>query len=100
MTDAQALAAARRTGQPVEVLARRGESREVFAMPGAAGQFMAREHLEPVRTIRDGTWMDIDTRLSRTGESISPKATITDMRFSAGGTAPMVSLTGPARPCL
>ncbi|MWK35661.1 hypothetical protein GEV43_17500 [Actinomadura sp. J1-007] len=93
VTDAQALAAARRTGQPVEVLARRGESREVFAMPGAAGQFMAREHLEPVRTIRDGTWMDIDTRLSRTGESISPKATITDMRFSAGGTAPMVSLT-------
>ncbi|MFI0449614.1 LamG-like jellyroll fold domain-containing protein [Actinomadura sp. 6N118] len=91
LTETDALATARKSGTQVEVLSRRGETREVFALPD--GRFMAREHLEPVRTLKDGEWVKIDTDLAKTPTGVKPKASTVDVRFSAGGSGPMASMT-------
>ena len=61
----------------------RSERREVFA--GPEGTFTAREYTEPVRTVRDGAWVDIDeTLVKRADGNWSPKAATVDLEFSAG----------------
>jgi hypothetical protein len=83
VTEAEAAKAARETGSPVEVLGLRGETREVYAEP--AGGFVAVEHLRPVRTLKDGRWVDIDTTLRKEPDgSIRPAATTVDLRLHEG----------------
>ena len=82
-TEQQALAAAKKSGDQVEVVGLRSERREVFA--GPEGTFTAREYTEPVRTVRDGASVDVDeTLVKRADGNWSPKAATVDLEFSAG----------------
>ncbi|MFC8422087.1 LamG-like jellyroll fold domain-containing protein [Streptomyces sp. NPDC057236] len=97
MSESDALAEAERTGEPVEVSAQRGESREVFAMP--EGRLEAREYLRPVWARGQDGWKRVDTDLVTTDEgTVAPKAATVDVRFSGGGTAaPLVRMRRAGR---
>ncbi|MER7371366.1 LamG domain-containing protein [Streptomyces lanatus] len=82
-TEQQALALAKKSGKETEVVGMRTERREIFAEPD--GTFTAREYTEPVRTVRDGTWVDIDeTLVKRSDGTWGPKAATVDLSLSAG----------------
>ncbi len=90
-TERRAVAAARESGDPVEITSRRGETRTVRALPN--GRIEVEQHIQPIRTRQDGKWVDIDTSLHRSGGAIVPAATTVGLRFSAGGDGPMVRMT-------
>ncbi|MEU6745341.1 LamG-like jellyroll fold domain-containing protein [Spirillospora sp. NPDC046719] len=94
-TEEQAFKAAQTSGEPVEVLAERGESRTVRALPN--GRMEIEQHIQPIRTRKDGTWADIDTTLRRSDEAIVPAATAVGLTFSGGGSGPMVQMTRAGR---
>ncbi|NKZ07307.1 LamG domain-containing protein [Actinomadura latina] len=94
-TEAQAVRAARDSGAPVEVLAGRGESRTVRALPN--GRLEVEQHIRPIRARQDGGWADIDTGLRRSGADVVPGATTVGLRFSGGGDGPMVQMTRGGR---
>ncbi|MBT2482039.1 LamG domain-containing protein [Streptomyces sp. ISL-94] len=82
-TEAEAQAAARKSGKQVEVLGMRTEQREIFAAPD--GTYTAREYTEPVHAVQNGKWVDIDKNLvKRADGSVSPKATTVALTFSGG----------------
>ncbi|MEW2351377.1 LamG-like jellyroll fold domain-containing protein [Streptomyces sp. NPDC006684] len=91
----QALAEAKASGKPVEVVSLRAESRDVFATP--EGHLEAREYLRPVRTRKDGKWVDVDTDLAVSSAGVRPKAAVTDVTFSAGGDQPLVRMERAGR---
>jgi hypothetical protein len=95
--EATALAKAKKSGEPVEVLALRGETTEVFATPD--GDFEAREYLRPTWTREDGAWQRVDTELAPAqGGMVAPKATTVDLRFSGGGSEdPLVRMERAGR---
>ncbi|MEV0752072.1 LamG-like jellyroll fold domain-containing protein [Streptosporangium sp. NPDC050280] len=95
-TDEQAGRIARETGRSTEILAKRGESREVFANPD--GSFTAVEHLRPVRVRQDSSWVAPDVTLIRRPDgSIGPKASTVDLTLSGGGDEPMVRMARAGR---
>jgi hypothetical protein len=94
-SERQAVAAAGRSGEPVEITSRRGETRTVRALPN--GRIEIEQHLQPIRTRKGGEWIDIDTALRRSGGAIVPAATTVGLRFSAGGDGPMAQLTRAGR---
>ncbi|MFF4238976.1 LamG domain-containing protein [Actinomadura geliboluensis] len=94
-SEREAVAAAARSGRPVEVLSQRGESRTVRALPN--GRIEVEQRLQPVRTRKAGKWVDIDTRLRRSGTGVVPAATTVGLVFSAGGDGPMVQMTRAGR---
>src|SRR5262245_23222350 len=76
-TEDQALARAAQTGERVEIPELRGESREVYAEP--SGDLSAVQHLQPVRTRRNGAWASIDSTLQRRQDgSVAPAAVSVD----------------------
>lgn len=88
--------AARSNQEPVEVAGLRGERREVFANPD--GSFTAYEHSQPVRTLRNGTWVAVDDTLVRRKDgSWSPKAATVELEFSAGGDGPFARMRRAGR---
>ncbi len=93
----EALAEAARTGEPVEVLSLRGESRDVVATP--EGNLRAREYLRPVRARVEGRWREVDTSLAVAGDgTVSPVAATVDLAFSGGGAdAPLVRMARAGR---
>ncbi|MGW5098782.1 LamG-like jellyroll fold domain-containing protein [Streptomyces nodosus] len=97
VSEADALAEAKRTGKPVEVSAQRGESREVFATP--EGNLEAREYLRPIWARGQGGWKRVDTELVTTGGgAVAPRAVTVDMAFSGGGgSAPLVRMRRAGR---
>ncbi|MEU3348969.1 LamG-like jellyroll fold domain-containing protein [Streptomyces sp. NPDC006700] len=97
MPESDALAEARRTGKPVEVSARRGKSREVFATP--EGHLEAREYLRPVWARGRGGWKRVDTGLVGTvGGMVAPRVATVDVEFSGGGgSAPLVRMRRAGR---
>ncbi|MEV1027101.1 LamG-like jellyroll fold domain-containing protein [Streptomyces sp. NPDC050264] len=83
-TEAEALRAAKKSGEPVEVLAQRGESREVYATPD--GNLEAREYLRPVWARSGKSWKHVDTTLTRREDgTVEPAATAVKLAFSGGG---------------
>ncbi|WP_406380268.1 hypothetical protein [Streptomyces sp. NBC_01618] len=96
-TENQALAAARKSGTNVEVLGLRTERREIFAEPD--GTFTSREYTNPIRTVRNGTWVDIDETLVKHADgSWGPKASTVELTFSAGQTdKPFVTMRHAGR---
>ncbi|WP_166029227.1 LamG-like jellyroll fold domain-containing protein [Streptomyces chilikensis] len=75
-----------RTGKSVEVLALRDERATTVANPD--GTFTHTQYVQPVRVRKDGKWTGIDTDLVRQEDgSWGPKAALTAMSFSDGGTA-------------
>jgi hypothetical protein len=86
-----ALGTARRTGQPVEILAERTETARVFVNP--SGTRTLEQYVLPVRAHRDGGWVPIDTSLVRAADgSIAPGASAVGLRLSGGGSGPLVSV--------
>ncbi|AZM61976.1 laminin G [Streptomyces sp. WAC 01420] len=97
VTEQQALAEAQKSGRKVEVVGLRSERREVFAEPD--GSFTAREYTEPVRTVQNGEWVDVDeTLVERADGTWGPKAATVDVSFSAGQTdKPFVTMRRSGR---
>lgn len=96
LTEVEALAEAKRTGDQVEILGQRSESREVFATP--EGDLEAREYLRPVWTRGQSGWQRIDTALVATAQgTVAPKAAAVDVEFSGGGTEPLVRMKRAGR---
>ena len=89
--ESAALAAAERTGVPVEVAGSQTETSRAFATP--TGQLTLESYAVPhwVST-SGGSWRQIDKRLRLDNGVLAPVATLVDARFSPGGSAPMVSL--------
>jgi hypothetical protein len=87
-----AVAAALRCGTRVELLDSRTEKEQVFAEP--SGALTLEATAVPVRVHRtDGSWVPVDTTLARAADgSIAPAATSAAVRFSGGGTQPLVTL--------
>ncbi|MFJ8396734.1 LamG-like jellyroll fold domain-containing protein [Streptomyces sp. NPDC094144] len=96
-TDLEALAKAKKTGEPVEVLSQRRESSEVFATP--QGDLEAREYLRPVWTRTGGQWKHVDTDLEAASNgTVAPKAATVGLEFSGGGgKAPLVRMERAGR---
>ncbi|MFG3715046.1 LamG-like jellyroll fold domain-containing protein [Micromonospora sp. NPDC047730] len=95
VTEAEASAAAQRSGQRVEVLSGRSETSEVYALP--SGRFELVQHLRPVRARQQGRWTPVDTTLVRTGDVLSPVSSTVGLRLSAGGAGPLVRMTRAGR---
>ncbi|RKT74435.1 hypothetical protein DFJ66_7792 [Saccharothrix variisporea] len=90
-----AMAAARAQRVPVEDLSARTEVSRVFANP--TGTWTMESSATPRWVRRDGTWVDVDTTLVRRGDgSPAPRASAADVRFSAGGDGPLVTLNHAA----
>ncbi|MFF4195698.1 LamG-like jellyroll fold domain-containing protein [Nonomuraea sp. NPDC001831] len=90
-TEAEALAAAEATGQLVEVLAERGETREVYATP--EGTMYVNDRLAPIRKKQGDTWVPLYNGLRFQDGTVRPYSSLVDLRLSAGGTGPMATLT-------
>src|SRR5439155_16072714 len=77
--------------KPVEVASVRGESARTFANPD--GSKTLEMSAVPQRVHRsDGSWTPVDTALQvQPGAGVVPKASVADVRFSAGGTGPLVT---------
>ncbi|GAB3213533.1 LamG domain-containing protein [Marinactinospora endophytica] len=87
-----ALEEAAEKGERVEIEALRAERRDVYANPD--GTFTAVEHIQPVRSFREGAWVDADATLVKHEDgSISPVAATLGMKISNGGVEPLVELT-------
>ncbi|MEO3885197.1 LamG-like jellyroll fold domain-containing protein [Nonomuraea sp. B5E05] len=97
LLEAEATAMARRSGEEVEVLSRRGESREVFANPD--GSFTAVEHLRPVRVRQGDGWVRPDlTMVRRPDGSVGPRASAVGLTVSGGGQdAPLARVSHAGR---
>ncbi|NMO51682.1 hypothetical protein HH310_10825 [Actinoplanes sp. TBRC 11911] len=75
----------------VEVLSARTEYTQVFAEP--TGHFTVESAVVPQRVHRaDGSWADVDLSLVEGSGDIRPRASVADVRFSDGGSGPMVTL--------
>jgi hypothetical protein len=88
-----AFAAARRQDEQVMVASLTTPTRKVSAKPD--GSFVAELTTQPVRALRDGTWVPIDATLAtRPDSTVAPRATTTDVVFSGGGAGKPVARFG------
>ncbi|WP_327010639.1 LamG domain-containing protein [Dactylosporangium sp. NBC_01737] len=87
-----ALRQAAESGSNVEVSNSRSETARVLATP--RGTLVRESYAVPHWTKKDGDWRQIDLKLRKDGNSIAPAASVADVRFSAGGTEPLVTLNG------
>ncbi|MFF5280518.1 VCBS repeat-containing protein [Streptomyces sp. NPDC013171] len=87
---------AKDTGKPVEVLARRTETSQLFANP--SGTYTEEQYALPRWTRQDHKLVPIDTTLAATADGrLAPRATTAGLSFSAGGTGPAVSIVRDGR---
>ncbi|MDG4784596.1 hypothetical protein O7626_01370 [Micromonospora sp. WMMD1102] len=96
-SEGQAVAAAQVCDGPVVVGSSRSEFGRVVAQPGGGLTFES--GVVPLWARRaDGTWADVDLRLSRGGDGrLRPAVSVADVVFSSGGSGPLVSLTREGR---
>ncbi|MCX5124634.1 VCBS repeat-containing protein [Streptomyces sp. NBC_00347] len=94
--EARALAAAAADGKPVELLSKRTEKLQTFANPD--GSFTQDSYAVAQFVRQEGKLVPFDTRLQTNGDgSLSPRATEVKVRFSGGGTGPLVSVERDGR---
>jgi hypothetical protein len=68
----------------------------VYAEP--SGGYSLEQNVVPVRVHRDSGWVPVDTTLTRRPDgTVQPAAVPDDLRFSGGGTGPLVRLSQPDR---
>jgi len=82
LSEADAAASAARTGKRVEATALRTAYSTTWADPD--GSLHRRIHASPIRAKVGGTWKSIDTTLARVEDGWAPRATNTQVVFSAG----------------
>ncbi len=88
---ALATAEAQRTGVPVEITSARTEATSLWANP--TGTFTLQAASQPVRSMEEGQWRDIDTTLiTRADGTITPTAVPGDLVLSPGGDGPFATL--------
>ncbi|MFD3719616.1 hypothetical protein ACFWU6_13550, partial [Streptomyces sp. NPDC058674] len=93
---AKATAEAKRTGKRVEITSQRTENEEIWANPD--GTFSSEQSLAPTRVYRGGKLIPLDTGLQKQKDGrIAPKATRTELTFSGGGNAPLVTMRKDGR---
>ncbi|WP_405678830.1 FG-GAP-like repeat-containing protein [Streptomyces sp. NBC_00868] len=93
---AKATAEAKRTGKRVEITSQRSENEEVWANPD--GSFNSEQSLVPTRVYRNGKLVPVDTGLQKLKDGrIAPKATRSELTFSGGGNAPLVTMRKDGR---
>lgn len=86
-----AVAEARASGTTVAVPSLTTETTDVSAEPD--GRLVATVNTQPVRTRRGGAWAPIDTTLAAAPDgSVAAKAVLSDVRFSGGGSQPLVRM--------
>jgi len=86
-----AMMAAQRQGSRVEVLSERTETTQVFANPD--GSYTSEIAAGPVRLLRGGQWVDVDSTLQSGNGVVSTVATPTDLTFSSGGSTAIATAT-------
>ncbi|MFJ8852809.1 LamG-like jellyroll fold domain-containing protein [Streptomyces sp. NPDC102437] len=92
----EAQQAASKSGDPVEVLSLRDERSTTVANPD--GTFTTTTAVQPVRTRKDGRWVDIDTTLVRQADgSYAPKAAVSAVSFSGGGATTFATIEKDGR---
>jgi hypothetical protein len=75
----------------VEVMEKRTEMARTFANPD--GTFTLEQSNIPVRTRRDGQWIDLDATLAEGLDGrVRPKAAAMEMSFSGGGDGALISM--------
>ncbi|MFE9571045.1 FG-GAP-like repeat-containing protein [Streptomyces sp. NPDC006692] len=85
-----ALQQAKLSGQPYELTSARTEATDTWAQPD--GSFTVRQYGQAVRVWRDGAWVATDPTLVFAPDgSVVPRASTVAVRFSGGGTGPMLS---------
>ncbi|MFJ8582614.1 FG-GAP-like repeat-containing protein [Micromonospora sp. NPDC093277] len=90
-TEAEAMAAARQSGERIEVDGLTTETQQVFANPG--GTFTLEQRVRPVRVKRNGRWTAVDTTLDfDTAGRVAPRNTKVGLSFSGGGDSVLVRL--------
>ncbi|ROS21501.1 hypothetical protein EDF22_3758 [Rathayibacter sp. PhB127] len=83
-TDADAASLARTFDHDVVVSSRTTATEITTALPDGTMQYVA--STEPQRVERNGSWIDVDTTMSRTADgSIEPAVATVPVRFSGGG---------------
>ena len=85
-----ALSEAARTGQPVELKSETTETAISYAQPD--GTVQVQTTAGPVRTKRNGEWVEVDTTLQFTEAGVTPVAVTGEIVFSDGGSDPMALL--------
>lgn len=81
---ADAVARAKETGTPIEVMAATTPTDRLLALPDGTMQFES--STVPVRTERaEGEWVPVNTELVRRDDWWEPAASATPVRFTAGG---------------
>ena len=89
--EAIAFAEAVDTGVPVEIVAERTESETVFANP--SGTVTREISSAPIRVKQGADWAPVDLTLVKTADGVVPKAAPGEVKFSRGGTDPLVEHT-------
>ncbi|MFF3981182.1 FG-GAP-like repeat-containing protein [Streptomyces sp. NPDC001828] len=85
-----ALQQAKSTGNPYELVSARTEATDTWAQPD--GTFTVRQYGQAVRVWRAGAWVATDPTLVFAADgSVVPKAATVPVKFSGGGTGPMLS---------
>ncbi|MCM2393176.1 FG-GAP-like repeat-containing protein [Streptomyces albipurpureus] len=86
----KALQDAQASGQPVELISARTEGSDTWAQPD--GSFSVKRHGTAVRLWRDGSWVAADPTLKFAPDgSVVPTAASVAVKFSGGGTGPMLT---------
>ncbi|WP_437087333.1 FG-GAP-like repeat-containing protein [Streptomyces sp. enrichment culture] len=85
-----ALAKAKETGQPYELVAARTETSDTWALP--TGKWSVKRHGTTVRVRRAGGWVATDPALEFAPDGkVRPKASAVSIAFSGGGTGPLLT---------
>lgn len=88
---AQELAEAKASGSPVEIASERTLTDTVFANP--SGTFTRESASAPIRLKDRGEWEDVDLSLEKVDGALRPKAALGNIRLSAGGDDPLLTMT-------
>ncbi|MCX4586911.1 VCBS repeat-containing protein [Streptomyces sp. NBC_01481] len=90
-SELKAFKLAAESGQRVEIMEQREESREVFANPD--GTTTRRQYATPVWTRYERHWQEADDTLVRHPDgTVGPAAPVFGITFSGGGSAPMAAM--------
>lgn len=86
----KALQDAKSSGKPVELMSARTEASDTWAQPD--GSFSVKRHGTAVRLWRNGAWIAADPALQFAADgSVVPKASSVAVKFSGGGSGPMLT---------